>query len=97
MTSVSAGHVILTLTQPVGSGRPKNRNRNPDLLDQKSCALLTELPCPQLFTNIIIIIIITIIIIIIIIIIILTIITITIVIIIMIIIIILIEIIIIII
>ena len=32
MTSVSAGHIILTPTQPVGSGRPQHRNQTRDLL-----------------------------------------------------------------
>ena len=32
MTSVSAGHIILTPTQPVGSGRPLRGNRTRDLL-----------------------------------------------------------------
>ena len=31
MTSISAGHIILTPTHPVGSGRPQ-RGSNPDLL-----------------------------------------------------------------
>ena len=38
MTSVSAGHIILTPTQPVGSGRPL-RESNPG-------PPTTELPCP---------------------------------------------------
>ena len=37
MTSVSAGHIILTPTQPVGSGRPQ-RESNPGPLHQKSGA-----------------------------------------------------------
>ena len=45
MTSVSAGHIILTPTQPVGSGRPQ-RESNPGLPDQESHALPTELPRP---------------------------------------------------
>ena len=45
MTSVSAGHIILTPTQPVGSGRPQ-RELNPGPPHQESCALLTELPHP---------------------------------------------------
>ena len=45
MTSVSAGHIILTPTQPVGSGRPQ-RESNPGPPQQESCALPTELPRP---------------------------------------------------
>ena len=45
MTSVSAGHIILTPTQPVGSGRPQ-RESNLGLAHQDSCALPTELPRP---------------------------------------------------
>ena len=45
MTSVSAGHIILTLTQPVGSGRPQWES-NPGPPHQKSRALPTELPPP---------------------------------------------------
>ena len=47
MTSVSAGHVILTPTQPVGSGRPQ-RESNPGPPHQESRALPTELPPPPL-------------------------------------------------
>ena len=44
MTSVSAGHIILTPTQPVGSGRPQ---RESNLGSHKeSRALPTELPRP---------------------------------------------------
>ena len=43
MTSVSAGHIILTPTQPVGSGRPR-RESNPGPPHQESRALPTELP-----------------------------------------------------
>ena len=43
MTCVSAGHIILTPTQPVGSGRPQ-RESNPGPPDQESRALPTELP-----------------------------------------------------
>ena len=43
MTSVSAGHIILTPTQPVGSGR---RESNPGSPQQESRALPTELPRP---------------------------------------------------
>ena len=42
MTSISAGHIILTPTQPVGSGRPQ-RGSNPGPPDQESRALPTEL------------------------------------------------------
>ena len=45
MTSVSAGHIILTPTQPVGSGRPQ-RESNPGLPHQESRALPTELLRP---------------------------------------------------
>ena len=45
MTSVSAGHIILTLTQPVGSGRPQ-RESNPGPPHQESRALPTELLHP---------------------------------------------------
>ena len=37
MTSISAGHIILTPTQPVGSGRPQ-RGSNPEPPDQESRA-----------------------------------------------------------
>ena len=46
MTSVSAGHIILTPTQPVGSGRPQ-RESNPGPPHQESRALPTELPRPR--------------------------------------------------
>ena len=45
MTSVSAGHVILTPTQPVGSGQPQQES-NPGPPHQESRALPTELPPP---------------------------------------------------
>ena len=45
MTSVSAGHIILTPTQPVGSGRPQWQS-NPEPPHQQSRALPTELPRP---------------------------------------------------
>ena len=45
MTSVSAGHIILTPTQPVGSGLPQWES-NPEPPHQESCALPTELPRP---------------------------------------------------
>ena len=45
MTSVSAGPIILTPTQPVGSGRPQ-RGSNPGPPHQESCALPTKLPRP---------------------------------------------------
>ena len=45
MTSVSAGHIILTPTQPVGSGRPQ-RKSNPEPPNQELSALPTELPRP---------------------------------------------------
>ena len=43
MTSVSAGHIILTPTQPVGNGRPQ-RGSNPRPPYPESRALPTELP-----------------------------------------------------
>ena len=45
MTSVSASHIILTPTQPAGSGRPQ-RESNPGPPHQESRALPTELPRP---------------------------------------------------
>ena len=45
MTSVSAGHIILTPTQTVGNGPPQ-RESNPGSTQQESRALLTELPTP---------------------------------------------------
>ena len=48
MASVSAGHIILTPTQPVGSGRPQ-RESNPGLPHKESHALPTELPHPLHF------------------------------------------------
>ena len=45
MTSVSAGHIILTPTQPVGSGR-QQRESNPGPPQQELRALPTELPRP---------------------------------------------------
>ena len=45
MTSVSAGHIILTPTQPVGIGRPQ-RESNPGPPHHESRALPTELPRP---------------------------------------------------
>ena len=45
MTSVSAGHIILTPTQPVGSGQSQ-RESNPGPPQQESRALPTELPRP---------------------------------------------------
>ena len=46
MTSVSAGHIILTPTQPVGSGRPQ-RESIPGPPHQESRPLPTELPPPR--------------------------------------------------
>ena len=53
MTSVSAGHIILTPTQPVGSGWPQ-RELNPGSPHQESGALPTKLspPPPPLPTSI---------------------------------------------
>ena len=45
MTYVSVGHIILTPTQPVGSGRPQ-RESNPGSPHQESRAIPTELPRP---------------------------------------------------
>ena len=45
LTSVSAGHIILTPTQPVGSGRPQWES-NPGSPHQESRVLPTELPPP---------------------------------------------------
>ena len=45
MTSVSAGHIILTPIQPVGIGRPQQES-NPGPSHQESSVLATELPCP---------------------------------------------------
>ena len=46
MTSVSAGHIILTPTQPVGSGRPQ-RESNPGPPHQESRALLLSYRAPR--------------------------------------------------
>ena len=51
MTSVSPGHIILTPTQPVGSGRPQ-LGSNPGPPDQELRALPTELPRPPLYNSI---------------------------------------------
>ena len=48
MAFVSAGHIILTPTQPVGSGRPQWES-NPGPPHQESRALPTELPLPRVF------------------------------------------------
>ena len=45
MTSVSAGHIILTPTLPVGSGQPQ-RESNLEPPKQQSSALQTELTPP---------------------------------------------------
>ena len=47
MTSVSADHIILTPTQPVGSARPQ-RESNPRPTHQESRALPTELLRPPI-------------------------------------------------
>ena len=47
MTSVSAGHIILTPTLPVGSGRESSLGPP----HQESCALRTELPRPPRETH----------------------------------------------
>ena len=54
MTSVSAGHIILTPTQPVGSGRPQ-REWNPGPPYQESRALSTELPRPPIYRDLILV------------------------------------------
>ena len=46
MTSVSAGHIILSPTELVGSGRPQQES-NPGPPHQESRALPTELPTPK--------------------------------------------------
>ena len=46
MTSVSAGHIILTPPQPVGSGRPQ-RESNPGPPHQESRALPQSYRAPQ--------------------------------------------------
>ena len=46
MTSVSAGHIIVNPTQPVGSWRPA-QGSNTKSLDKKSRALSTELLCSK--------------------------------------------------
>ena len=46
MTSVSAGHIILTPTQPLESGRPQGELK-PGPPHQESCVLPTELPRPR--------------------------------------------------
>ena len=46
MTFVSAGHIILTPTQPVGSGRPQ-RESNPEPSHQESRALLQSYRTPR--------------------------------------------------
>ena len=46
MTSVSAGHIIQTPTQPVGSGRPQ-RESNPGPPQQESRALPQSYPPPH--------------------------------------------------
>ena len=51
MTSVSAGHIILTPTQPVGGGRPQQElNQGPP--HQESRPLPTELSAPQVYNNV---------------------------------------------
>ena len=51
MTSVLAGHIILTPTQPIGSGRPQ-RESNPGPPHQESRALPTELPRPPILHDV---------------------------------------------
>ena len=50
LTSVSAGYIILTPTQPVGSGRPQ-RESNPGPPQQESRTLPTKLPRSPLFAG----------------------------------------------
>ena len=47
MTIITAGHIIMTRTQPVGRGRPQ-RGLKPGPSHQESCALPTELSRPQM-------------------------------------------------
>ena len=47
MTSGSADHILLTPTQPVGSGRPQGES-NPEPPHQEMHALPTELPRPPM-------------------------------------------------
>ena len=49
MTSVSADHIILTPTQPIGRGRPQGPNPGPP--DQESRAIPTEQPLPVISTE----------------------------------------------
>ena len=51
MTSVSAGHIILTPTKQVGSGRPQ-RELNPGPPNQELHALQTELLPPRIFQGV---------------------------------------------
>ena len=51
MTSISAGHIILTQTQLVGSGRPQ-RESNPGPPHQESRDIPTELPRPLIITSV---------------------------------------------
>ena len=44
MTSVSAGHIILTPTQPVGSGRPLAKGRQTYKRKEEERRLLTIAP-----------------------------------------------------
>ena len=60
MTSVSADHIILTPTQPVGSRR-KKQGSNPGPPHEESRTLPTELPCPLLVLDIILLIVVKII------------------------------------
>ena len=50
MASVSAGHIIVTPTQPVGSGRPQ-RESNPGPPLQESRALPQSYRAPELFAT----------------------------------------------
>ena len=53
MASVTAGHIILTLTPPVGNGWPQ-WGSNPRLPHQEVRALPTELPRPPLILRVMI-------------------------------------------
>ena len=44
MTSVSAGHIILTTTQPIGRRRPQRESNPGPPLQMQSRALPTKLP-----------------------------------------------------
>ena len=51
MPSVSAGHITLTPTQPVGRGQPQQKS-NTGSPHQDSSALPTELQRPQIYVSV---------------------------------------------